>query len=80
MSEREYTAKEISEHTVRDISVWIIVAGFVYNVTDFVDEHPGGAEEILHNAGKDVTSEFMRIHSETAKQMLKQYKIGKLKK
>jgi hypothetical protein len=33
----------------------LIPQGKVYDVTDFLDMHPGGAEIILANAGKDAT-------------------------
>ena len=29
--------------------------GKVYDVTDFLDQHPGGANIILANSGKDAT-------------------------
>ncbi|OCF30695.1 L-lactate dehydrogenase (cytochrome) [Kwoniella heveanensis BCC8398] len=42
--------------------VWIVVHGKVYDVTDFLDEHPGGAEIILRYAGMDATEEYEPIH------------------
>ncbi|KAF0914157.1 hypothetical protein E2562_027578 [Oryza meyeriana var. granulata] len=33
-------------------------AGFVYGVTSYVEEHPGG-DEILNNAGGDSTEGFL---------------------
>lgn len=38
-------------------SCWIIISGQVYNVTDFLAKHPGGASIILKVAGK-VSSQF----------------------
>lgn len=34
----------------------------VYDVTDFVSQHPGGAEVILRNAGKDATCVTNSVH------------------
>ncbi|KAF4873379.1 Cytochrome b5 isoform A [Colletotrichum siamense] len=42
---------EVGTHNSRN-SCWIIVSGHVYDVTDFLDEHPGGAGVILRYAGK----------------------------
>ncbi|KAK4938695.1 hypothetical protein LTR10_020878 [Elasticomyces elasticus] len=41
---------------------WVIINGFVYDVTDFVQSHPGGAASILQYAGKDATEEYEPIH------------------
>jgi hypothetical protein len=35
--------------------LWIIIKGKVYDVTSYVEEHPGGAS-ILKNAGCDLLS------------------------
>ncbi|CAK7228323.1 hypothetical protein SBRCBS47491_006868 [Sporothrix bragantina] len=52
---------DVAAHNSRS-SCWIIVAGRVYDVTDFLDEHPGGAQSILRFAGRDATEEFELIH------------------
>ncbi|KAJ1876755.1 hypothetical protein LPJ57_004317 [Coemansia sp. RSA 486] len=79
MSEvKTFTADEIRKHATRD-SIWIVVHDKVYDVTKFLDEHPGGEEVILENAGLDSTEAFEDIgHSEDAREMLKDYFIGNL--
>lgn len=42
---------DVAKHNSRK-SCWIIVAGQVYDVTDFVDDHPGGPGVILRYGGK----------------------------
>ncbi|WWD03261.1 hypothetical protein V865_001312 [Kwoniella europaea PYCC6329] len=54
--------KEVAKHNSRENGVWIVVHGKVYDVTDFLDEHPGGAEIILRYAGMDATEEYEPIH------------------
>lgn len=41
---------EVRKHVSRE-SCWVIISGQVYDVTDFLDEHPGGAGVILRCAG-----------------------------
>jgi hypothetical protein len=36
----------------------------VYDVTSYLDDHPGGAESILLNTGVDASEEFNSIHSQ----------------
>ncbi|KIM40332.1 hypothetical protein M413DRAFT_28816 [Hebeloma cylindrosporum] len=51
----------VAKHDNRN-SCWIIVHGKVYDVTDFLDEHPGGSKIILKYAGKDATEAYEPIH------------------
>ncbi|RPD57721.1 hypothetical protein L226DRAFT_554274 [Lentinus tigrinus ALCF2SS1-7] len=55
------SGKEVAQHNSRE-SCWIIVHGKVYDVTDFLDDHPGGSRIILKYAGKDATAEYDPIH------------------
>jgi cytochrome b involved in lipid metabolism len=49
----------------------------VYNVTEYLDEHPGGGEVMLSVAGKDATNDFEDVgHSGHARSMLAKYEIG----
>ncbi|KAJ1664625.1 hypothetical protein IW140_004018 [Coemansia sp. RSA 1813] len=79
MSEtKTFTAEEIAKHYTRD-DIWIVVHGKVYDVTKFLDEHPGGEEVILEHAGIDATEAFEDIgHSEDARELLADLLIGDL--
>lgn len=45
------TAEEVVKHNNAN-SCWIVIEGHVYDVTDFLDDHPGGRTVILQYAGK----------------------------
>ncbi|KAG6902769.1 hypothetical protein C0995_011917 [Termitomyces sp. Mi166 len=51
----------VAQHASRG-SCWIIVHSKVYDVTEFLDEHPGGSKIILKYAGKDATEAYEPIH------------------
>ncbi|EMC96478.1 hypothetical protein BAUCODRAFT_70791 [Baudoinia panamericana UAMH 10762] len=68
---------DLRKHDKED-APWFVVNGEVYDGTAFLKEHPGGAQSIVSAAGLDSTDEFMAIHSETAKAMMKDYHIGSL--
>lgn len=61
-------------------SCYITVGTKVYDVTDFVEDHPGGGDLILEYAGKDVKAamedELSHAHSESAWEILDDYLIG----
>ncbi|XP_048966717.1 cytochrome b5 type B isoform X1 [Canis lupus dingo] len=57
--------------------IWLVIHGRVYDVTDFLKEHPGGEEVLLEQAGADASESFEDVgHSSDAREMLKQYYIG----
>ncbi|KAH6796355.1 hypothetical protein C2S51_037341, partial [Perilla frutescens var. frutescens] len=72
-----FSMSEVKKHNSGD-SAWIIVHGHVYDCTRFLKDHPGGTDSILINAGTDCTEEFDAIHSDKAKKMLEEYRIGEL--
>ncbi|KAJ5171760.1 hypothetical protein N7492_004353 [Penicillium capsulatum] len=56
-----FDAAEVAKHNTRE-SCWVILYGKVYDVTDFLSSHPGGAKIILKLAGNDATEEYDPIH------------------
>nr|AHM76763.1 nitrate reductase [Morus alba]AHM76764.1 nitrate reductase [Morus alba] len=74
---KTYSMSEVKKHNSPN-SAWIIVHGHIYDCTRFIKDHPGGADSILINAGTDCTEEFEAIHSDKAKNLLEDYRIGEL--
>eukprot|EP01025_Chloroclados_australasicus_P055872 TRINITY_DN6861_c0_g2_i1.p1 TRINITY_DN6861_c0_g2~~TRINITY_DN6861_c0_g2_i1.p1 ORF type:complete len:142 (-),score=19.66 TRINITY_DN6861_c0_g2_i1:233-658(-) len=71
-----YTVEDLKQHT-DEKSCYLAIHGKVYDVTEFLEEHPGGYDIILQSTGRDATDDFEDIgHSRSAKQMLEQYYIG----
>ena len=56
---------EISQHNKKD-DCWVVVDGVVYDMTDFLDDHPGGKRLPVKHSGKDVTEIWNSFHGETA--------------
>ena len=72
------TLEEVSKHGDRD-STYMVIDAKVYDVTKFVEEHPGGEEVMLDHAGRDATQGFEDVgHSIDARDMLKEYLVGEL--
>lgn len=60
-------------------NLWVAIHGKVYNVTQFIDEHPGGDEVIISEGGKDATEAFEDVgHSDEARELLAGLLVGEL--
>ncbi|XP_065189670.1 cytochrome b5-like [Sycon ciliatum] len=82
MAEKKvFTKAEIAEHNSSK-SCWLVIHNKVYDVTKFLNEHPGGEEVMLEVAGVSssgayATSAFEDVgHSTDARAMLKDYLLG----
>ncbi|WQF82685.1 Putative FMN-dependent dehydrogenase, cytochrome b5-like heme/steroid binding protein [Colletotrichum destructivum] len=53
---------EVAKNNTRD-SCWVVVHGQVWDVTEFLNEHPGGANLIIKCAGRDATEDYDSIHN-----------------
>lgn len=74
---RAYSLVEVYEHNDLETGIWIILHGQVYDVTKWLDDHPGGKFLLLAFAGQDATESWETIgHSPIAKRMLHDLHIG----
>jgi cytochrome b involved in lipid metabolism len=75
-----FTAQEVAKHDSRQ-SCYSIIRGNVYDLTNYIDKHPGGPDNILSICGKDGTDLFNAVHGGKKKQedLLRSFQIGKLK-
>ncbi|KAG2333064.1 hypothetical protein Bca52824_004244 [Brassica carinata] len=77
-SEKVFSYSEVSQHNKRN-DCWLIISGKVYDVTTFMDDHPGGDEVLLSSAGKDATFDFEDVgHSDDARALMEEYYIGEI--
>ena len=61
MAEKTFTLADVSKHNTED-DMWIIINGLVYDVTEFLPDHPGGKKTLLRYAGLDGSKEFNTLH------------------
>ncbi|XP_058054026.1 cytochrome b5 reductase 4 [Anopheles bellator] len=53
---------ELAKHNRPD-DAWMAIRGKVYNVTRYMDFHPGGPDELMRGIGKDATKLFDEVHA-----------------
>ncbi len=85
---QKISAAAVSQHATKQ-DCWMIISGEVYNVTEYVSNHPGG-NDILRGCGKDATELFNTrrdgdkqigsgtSHSSSARSTLERFKVGVL--
>jgi len=67
---RAYTMSEVKTHN-KASSCYTVINNDVYDLTKWIDEHPGGDTAILSLCGIDGTSAFEGQHGGQAKQEMK---------
>lgn len=68
---KPFTREEVGQHA-KPGDLWCIIDTAVYDLSSFVDMHPGGASVLLdpNVAGKDATEAFFGLHRS---EVLKKY-------
>ncbi|KAH7670838.1 Cytochrome b5 domain-containing protein [Dioscorea alata] len=74
---KKYSKSEISLHSSKK-DCWLVIHGKVYDVTKFLDDHPGGDDVLIHaSASGDATQSFEDIgHSSIATTMMERFLVG----
>ena len=76
---QQFTAADVASHN-GEKSCWIIIDSKVYDVTSFLNEHPGGKKVLLKASGGDATKQFEAFHSPaTLAKYGPKYHIGDLR-
>jgi hypothetical protein len=72
------TMEEVARHDRID-DAWLVVDGFVYDVTRFLVVHPGGQRVLRPHLGKDATAAFARVgHSVAAQVLMTNFRVGRV--
>jgi cytochrome b involved in lipid metabolism len=59
---KTFTQADVAKHTATaSDGQYIIIDNEVYDVTNFIDEHPGGAKILKRVCGKDATKQFWKV-------------------
>ncbi|KAF4637632.1 hypothetical protein G7Y89_g462 [Cudoniella acicularis] len=75
MSDKTITRDEVAKNNTED-SLWFVIDSKVYDVTDFVDAHPGGEYVLKQVAGQDATEAFYNLHRQEVLQKYSNLCIG----
>ncbi|KAK4184035.1 hypothetical protein QBC35DRAFT_506802 [Podospora australis] len=74
----QFTAEQVAEHNSRKDN-WIIVHGQVIDISQYIDDHPGGSDILHEVAGQDATEAFDNAgHSEDTLEIMAEFCVGQL--
>ncbi|GIX99245.1 cytochrome b5 [Caerostris darwini] len=77
-TEITYTLSEVASHCNHN-DCWVVIEDNVYDITSFLDTHPGGFDVLMEHAGRDATVAFYGAgHLRTTKDLLKPFFVGSL--
>ena len=79
---KSYTYKEIEQHKTKDKGIWITYKNSVYDITKFVDNHPGGKDKIMLAEGSSLEPywNYYKQHQKPeVLDILETMKIGEIK-
>ena len=75
---RRTSKKKLLSITIEEVEAantaskpWVAIRGKVYDLTNFVEKHPGGSDFLLASVGRDATAMYESIHDEKNTKMLK---------
>ncbi|GFQ00377.1 cytochrome b5 [Phtheirospermum japonicum] len=78
MADKVHAFDNVANHNKKD-DCWLIISGKVYDVTPFLEEHPGGDEVLVMSTGKDATTNFEDVgHSDDAQEKMKEFLVGRI--
>ena len=76
----EYDWDEILRHD-KPGDFWVAMWGGIYDVSEWIYHHPGGAEVFIESYGHDASQAFKKVgHSDEAWKLAQTFKVGRLKK
>ncbi|OTB05122.1 hypothetical protein M426DRAFT_320177 [Hypoxylon sp. CI-4A] len=77
--EKEFSLEEVAKHNKKE-DLWVVVKGVVMDLTNWLEEHPGGPQAIMNFMGRDATEEFEMLHDdEVIPKYAPQQVIGRVK-
>lgn len=78
----EYHVSDVALRNNKEIGYWIILDDGIYDVSHFMEKHPGGSVILMNSAGRDASAEFKSVmHQDNPriKALLKMLYVGRLR-
>ena len=77
----EFSLQDIAKHKTEETGVWVTFGDGVYDITDFLHQHPGGSEKIVLAAGSSIEpywAVFGAHNTDEVREILEELRIGNI--
>lgn len=77
----EFSLQEVAKHKTEETGVWVTFGDGVYDITDFLHQHPGGSEKIVLAAGSTIEpywAVFGAHNTDEVREILEGLRIGNI--
>uniref|UniRef100_A0A7S1KPD2 Cytochrome b5 heme-binding domain-containing protein n=1 Tax=Percolomonas cosmopolitus TaxID=63605 RepID=A0A7S1KPD2_9EUKA len=77
---KEITQEDLETHDEDSENPWLLINGYICDVTEYRFEHPGGEGILSEHAGSDASEAFGNVgHTDFAKKKMENLAVGRLK-
>jgi sulfite oxidase len=76
-----YSLDEVSKHKAKETRIWVTYGDGVYDITDFIEQHPGGGDKIILAAGGSLEpfwAVFAAHNTDEVRHILEEWRIGNI--
>jgi sulfite oxidase len=76
-----FSKDEVAKHRTKDTGIWVTYKDGVYDVTEWVDIHPGGASRLMLAAGGPIDpfwAMYAQHNTDQVQSILEEYRLGNL--
>mmetsp|Transcript_20263 Transcript_20263/g.34600 ORF Transcript_20263/g.34600 Transcript_20263/m.34600 type:complete len:430 (-) Transcript_20263:441-1730(-) len=77
----QFTLEDLESHNSADKRIWVAYKNGVYDITEWIELHPGGSEKIIAAAGKSIEP-FWQMYGQHIQgwvlEILESYRIGNI--
>jgi alkylation response protein AidB-like acyl-CoA dehydrogenase/predicted heme/steroid binding protein len=75
---KTFTREQVAKEGNSEDAVWFIIDAVVYDVSEFLDAHPGGEQVLRQVAGTDATTAFYNLHRHEVLQKYDDLAVGRI--
>lgn len=73
----DITMEEVKQHNTKK-DCWVVLNGFVYDISQYILHHPGGSNCFMPPNSKDITRNYYAVHPKVDPELIEKLKIGVL--